>query len=216
MQGDISYQTITSIAESPFTFGELYVGTDDGLLHRSLDSGKNWERIDAALAQERWMSRVVASRHHEGVVYVTQNGKRWDDAEAYVWRSPDQGDTWVDISRGIPASPVNVILEDPHVPGLLYVGTDMGVYVSQDDGASWNILGGNLPSTFVHDLALHEREDVLLAATHGRGVWLLDVRRLQGREAAPEEGGAGEEPEAEEEPEEWEEDEGEEEEDGLF
>jgi hypothetical protein len=177
--GDISFQTITAISESPFTFGELYVGTDDGHLRVTLDSGAHWEERSAGLAQKRWISRVVASAHQEGVVYAAQNGKRWDDFGTYLWRSPDRGLTWQNIGAGIPCGPINVVHEDPKVSGLLYVGTDLGVYVSLDDGQTWDVLGGGLPNTFVHDLVVHPRNAVLLAATHGRGVWQLDVRTLQ-------------------------------------
>ena len=190
-QGDISYQTITSIAESPLRFGELYVGTDDGRLHRSPDSGSTWIELTEQVAARRWVSRVVASRHDEGSVYVAQNGKRNDDFRPYLWRSRDHGQTFTDIARGIPLGPINVITEDPHVQGLLYVGTDLGVLVSQDDGDSWEALAGDLPTTYVHDLVVHPRDDLLIAATHGRGLWVLDLQSLQGR--GPEE----EEPEVE-------------------
>jgi hypothetical protein len=177
--GDIPFQTITAISESPFVFGEIYVGTDDGHLHVTHDSGAQWEERTAGMAQERWISRVVASAHQEGVIYAAQNGKRWDDFGTYLWRSPDRGLTWNNIGAGIPCGPINVIHEDPKVSGLLYVGTDLGVYVSQDDGQTWDVLGGGLPNTFVHDLVVHPREGVLLAATHGRGVWQVNVRTLQ-------------------------------------
>ena len=177
--GDIPFQTITAISESPFVFGEIYVGTDDGHLHVTHDSGAHWEERTAGMAQERWISRVVASAHQEGVIYAAQNGKRWDDFGTYLWRSPDRGLTWNNIGAGIPCGPINVIHEDPKVSGLLYVGTDLGVYLSQDDGQTWDVLGGGLPNTFVHDLVVHPREGVLLAATHGRGVWQVNVRTLQ-------------------------------------
>ncbi len=177
--GDIQYQTISSLSESAFAFGELYVGTDDGHLQVSLDSGANWIDRSGGLTPDRWVSRVVASAHQEGVVYVAQNGKRNDDFEAYLWRSADRGKSWQAIHSGIPGGPINVIHEDPKVSGLLYVGTDLGVYVSEDDGQQWNALGSDLPHCYVHDLVVHPRDSVLIAATHGRGVWSLDVATLQ-------------------------------------
>jgi len=185
--GDIQYQTITTISESPATFGEIYVGTDDGHLQVTMDSGATWQDRTAGLADQRWISRVVASTHQDGVIYAAQNGKRWDDFATYLWRSPDRGATWVDIGEGIPCGPINVVHEDPKVSGLLYVGTDLGVYVSLDDGQSWDVLGAGLPNTFVHDLVVHPRDGVLLAATHGRGVWQLDVKTLQDPEAEQDE-----------------------------
>ncbi|NIP79405.1 MAG: hypothetical protein GWN79_07775, partial [Actinobacteria bacterium] len=88
-------------------------------------------------------------------VYVTQNGRRSDDFAAYVWRSTDYGETWKSIAGGLPFGPVNVIREDPRNESILYVGTDVGVYVSLDRGASWQALANGMPSTFVHDLVVH-------------------------------------------------------------
>ena len=98
--------------------------------------------------------------------------------------SHDHGETWRSIAGGIPLGPINVIREDPKNPQVLYVGTDLGVYVSSDRGGSWDALVHGLPNTFVHDLAVHPRDDVLVAGTHGRGVWVLDIRPIQDPEAA--------------------------------
>ena len=122
----------------------------------------------------RWVSRIVASRHDFGTVYVTQTGRRDDDAAVYIWRSRDFGNTWEDISANIPAGPVNVIREDPEMKDILYLGTDVGVYVSLNDGLSWEVLG-DLPCTYVHDLAIHPRENMIIVATHGRGMFVLDA-----------------------------------------
>ncbi|MCR9246920.1 MAG: hypothetical protein NXI31_17945 [bacterium] len=176
--GDIPYQTIFAIAESPQHFGELYVGTDDGRVHRTMDGGRNWQEITRGLAPHRWISRIVASQHDDGTVYVAQNGKRNDDFAAYLWRSVDRGATWQDISKGVPSGPINVIREDPENADILYVGTDIGVYVSTDRARSWHVLG-ELPSTFVHDLIVHPRDGVLVIATHGRGMYAMDVRPLR-------------------------------------
>lgn len=174
-KGDIPYHTLTTIADSPLRFGLLYAGTDDGRLHVTRDAGKTWTEITAGLAPKRWMSRVVASAFDLGTVYVTQNGKRDDDFAAYVWMSTDFGKTWTPIATGIPMGPVNVIREDPVNRDILYVGTDLAVYASTDRGKSWSVLGGNLPSTYVHDLVVHPRDNVIVAATHGRGMWVLDA-----------------------------------------
>ncbi|RMH03069.1 MAG: hypothetical protein D6702_07205 [Planctomycetota bacterium] len=178
-KGDIPYQTITTIDESPFHFGLLYAGTDDGRLWLTRDSGRGWTEISAGLAAHRWISRVVASAAAEGRVYVAQNGKRDEDFTPYLWRSEDFGATWTDIAAGIPTGPINVVHEDPKNPDVLYVGTDVGVYVSRDRGASWDSLSAGLPSTFVHDLKVHPRDDILVIATHGRGMWAMDVRPIQ-------------------------------------
>jgi photosystem II stability/assembly factor-like uncharacterized protein len=173
-QGDISYQTITALEESVFNPDLLYVGTDDGRLWRTKNGGQSWEDIRTSPLPVRWVSRVVASQYDFGTVYVTQTGRRDDDAAVYVWRSRDFGDTWEDISANIPAGPVNVIREDPLQDSTLYLGTDVGVYVSLNAGESWEVLG-DLPCTYVHDLAIHPRDNMIIIATHGRGMFVLDA-----------------------------------------
>ncbi len=177
--GDISYQTLTSISESPLKFGLLYAGTDDGRLHRTKDGGGTWTEILDGLPEDKWISRVEASGYDLGTVYLAQNGKRDDDFQVYIWRSVDFGDTWEDISGNIPVGPVNVIREDPIDPEILYVGTDIGVYVTKDGGKTWEVLGV-LPSTYVHDLVIHPRDNMIIIATHGRGIWVLDGDSVNG------------------------------------
>lgn len=180
-RGDISFQTVTSLAESPKRFGLLYAGTDDGRVWVTKQSGRDWREIVRGLPPRKWVSRVVASPHDEAKVYLTQNGKRDNEFTAWVFKSIDYGDTWQDIARGVPGGPVNVIREDPHRSGILYLGTDLGVYVSLDDGRSWHVLGTGLPITFVHDLVVHPRDHLLVIATHGRGMFALDVRPVRKR-----------------------------------
>ena len=178
-KGDISYQTITAIDESGFNPDLLYAGTDDGRLWRTKDGGLNWVEIRKEPMPVRWISRIVASKYDFGTVYVTQTGRRDDDAAVYVWRSVNFGSAWEDIAANIPAGPVNVIREDPASDSILYVGTDVGVYVSKDLGASWEVLG-DLPCTYVHDLAVHPRDNMIIVATHGRGMFVLDADPVNG------------------------------------
>jgi photosystem II stability/assembly factor-like uncharacterized protein len=177
-QGDIPYHTIFTISESPLRAGLIYVGTDDGKVHVTRDGGKTWSDITAGLPYQKWVSRVVASAYDIGTVYMTQNGKRDDDFTPYVWKSVDFGKTWVSIAANIPVGPVNVIREDPVDKSILYLGTDTGVYVTTDGGKAWNTLGSNLPATYVHDLIVHPRDNVLVIATHGRGMWVIDVEAV--------------------------------------
>ncbi|MEL7497879.1 MAG: hypothetical protein AAFN77_09730 [Planctomycetota bacterium] len=172
-QGNISFATISSLCESPLEFGVIYAGTDDGRLHVTQNHGDNWDEIKGL--PKRWVSRVVASKYELGTVYVTLNGKRDNDFQIYVYKSDDFGKTWTDIGEGIPGGPANVICEDPFKEGVIYVGTDMGVYVSNDAGKSWNVLGSELPIAFVHDIKIHERDKTMVIATHGRGVWKLEM-----------------------------------------
>ncbi len=178
--GDIPYQTLFSIAESPFKFGLLYVGTDDGRVWRTDDSGGNWREINRGLPYQKWIAELVASKYDEGTVFMAQNGKRDDDFAPYLWKSTDFGESWVSIVNNLPSGPVNVIKEDPKNPAVLYVGTDLGVYVSVNGGGEWLALpGGDLPSSFFQDLVIHPEEDIMVAATHGRGIWAMDVRPIQ-------------------------------------
>jgi photosystem II stability/assembly factor-like uncharacterized protein len=173
--GDIPYHTIFSISESPLKYGLIYVGTDDGKVWVTKDGGKKWEEIMSGLPYQKWVSRIIASQYDMATVYMTQNGKRDDDLTPYIWKSTDYGKTWADIAKGIPLGPVNVIREDPANRTILYVGTDQGVYVTTDGAKTWAVLGANLPSTYVHDLIVHPRDNVIVIATHGRGMWAMDA-----------------------------------------
>ena len=182
-RGDIRYQTLFTISESPIKYGLIYAGTDDGRLWVTKDGGKAWQEITAGLAPGKWMSRVVASAYKLGTVYLTQNGKRDDDFTPYVWRSTDYGKTWTSLAKGIPVGPVNVIREDPVNEAILYVGTDLGAYVTTDGGKTWAVLGGNLPTAYVHDLIIHPRDNIIVIATHGRGMWALDAEKINNKSA---------------------------------
>ena len=182
-QGNISFSTITSLSESPLQFGLLYVGTDDGRLQMTNNGGQDWQPIDKALPV-KWVSRVVASKYDVGTVYVSLNGKRDDDFQAYLYRSVDFGQNWQDISNNLPGGPINVIREDPWRKNVLYVGTDLGVFVSDDLGENWYVLGTGLPITFVHDFVVQKPEKTAVIATHGRGVFKLDIKSLREKEVS--------------------------------
>lgn len=178
--GDIPYQTIYSISESPKKFGLVYVGTDDGRVWATENAGfGGWSEITGELPQGKVIAEIVASRYDVDTVFLVQNGKRDDDFRSYIWKSTDRGTTWQDLAGAIPSGPVNVVKEDPKNPDVLYAGTDHSAYVSVDGGASWHVLAGGLPTTFVADVVIHPERDVMVAGTHGRGVWAIDVRPLQ-------------------------------------
>jgi photosystem II stability/assembly factor-like uncharacterized protein len=180
--GDIPYHTLFAISESPLKYGLIYAGTDDGRVWVTKDGGKAWQEITSGLPYEKWVSRIAASAFDMGTVYMTQNGKRDDDFTPYVWMSKDYGKTWVGISKGIPCGPVNVIREDPVDKNILYVGTDGGVFVSADQGKTWAVLGKDLPTVYVLDLIIHPRENIVVIATHGRGMWALDANGVNGKD----------------------------------
>ncbi len=177
--GDVPFGTLTTIDESPLRFGLVYVGSDDGLVHVSRDGGYTWTRVSDMLPQHRWVSRVEASAHALGRVYVALNGYRWDNFDALVFRSEDFGDSWEVVGGDLPREPVNVIVEDPHNEEVLYVGTDHGLYVSLDRGATFMASGSSLPYAPVHDLKIQERRRHLLVGTHGRSIYQADVRYIQ-------------------------------------
>jgi hypothetical protein len=138
------------------------------------DQGTNWEEITGDLPYNKHVSRIVASKYDEATVYLTLNGRRDDDFNDYIYKSEDYGETWTDISGNIPGGPVNVIREDPEKKNILYVGNDLGVYVSVDEGGQWHSLSHGLPNCFVWDLKIHPRDHVLVIATNGRGMYAMD------------------------------------------
>ena len=122
---------------------------------------------------------MIASQHKKERVYVTLNGYRWDDFTAYVYKSDDYGQTWKNISNTIPASPVNVIQEDPKNENILYVGTDNGAYVSFNQGNSWEAFSKGLPSVAVHDIVIQSEANDLLLGTHGRSIYKTNIGNLE-------------------------------------
>ena len=182
--GDVPFGTITTIAESPKTFGVLWVGTDEGKVWGTRDGGATWKDLSKGLAKDRWVTRVVASVHDDGTVYVAQSGYRNDDFASYLWKSADFGATWTSIAAGLPAEPVNSVREDPKAKHLLYAATDSGAFVSLDRGATWSVLAAGLPHVPVHDLAVQPKEGDLVLGTHGRSVFVAEAAPL--RELTPE------------------------------
>ncbi len=178
-KGNVAYGTITSISESPFQFGLLYVGSDDGYVHVSKNGGGSWDRISDSFPKDLWVSRVIASQHKKERVYVTLNGYRWDDFSVYVYVSDDYGQTWKDISSNVPASPVNVIREDSENEKVLYLGTDNGLYTTFSGGSHWYPFENGLPNVAVHDLAVQPEAKHLIVGTHGRSMYRADIAPLQ-------------------------------------
>jgi photosystem II stability/assembly factor-like uncharacterized protein len=170
------YATIFALAESPRQRGLLWAGSDDGLVHVSRDGGASWQDVTppAALLPE-WARIMILepSPHDPATCYLAATRYQLDDLRPYLFKTNDYGRTWQPISDGIPADDfTRVIREDPVRRGLLFCGTESGVYVSEDDGAHWRSLRHNLPVVPVHDLAI--KDDDLVAATHGRSFWILD------------------------------------------
>ncbi|MFD1161556.1 WD40/YVTN/BNR-like repeat-containing protein [Hwangdonia seohaensis] len=177
--GNVAYGTLTSISESPFQFGLIYTGSDDGLIHVTKNGGGSWEHISNNLPKDLWVSRIIASQHKKERVYVTLNGYRWDDFSVYVYSSDDYGKTWKDIGSNIPLSPVNVIKEDPKNEHILYLGTDNGAYVTFNNGENWEAFSKGLPAVAVHDIVVQPDANDLLLGTHGRGIYKTNIAHFQ-------------------------------------
>ena len=168
------YATIFSVVESPAQKDLIWAGSDDGLVHITTDAGKNWSDVTPKKLPE-WgtVSMIEASRYNAGTAYVAVQRHKMDDFAPYAFKTTDFGKTWTVITNGIPAGTyIHAIREDIKRQGLLYAGTEKGVYVSFDDGANWQSLQLNLPVSPVYDLYVHDKD--LLAATHGRSFWILD------------------------------------------
>jgi photosystem II stability/assembly factor-like uncharacterized protein len=179
VSGNVPYGTITAIAESKQTFGVLYAGTDDGRVHMTPDGGFTWNEIGNYLPRGLWCSRIETSNFEDGRVYLSLTGYRDDDFRTYLYRSVDFGRTWESIKGNLPDESVNVIREDPANEDVLYIGTDIGVFVSLDRGKSWEVLQDGIPVSPAHDLVLHPRDRDLVVGTHGRSIYVMNVEPIQ-------------------------------------
>ena len=174
MTGAEWYATVYAFNESPHTRGLLWAGSDDGLLHVSRDAGGSWQNVTpAAYGKFTRTAGIEPSHFDPAVAYVAANRYQQDDFRPYLWKTADFGKTWTRITTGIPTGAyTRSIREDPVRRGLLYAGTEIGVYVSFDDGGHWEPLQLNLPRSSVRDLRVHGND--LIAATHGRSFWVID------------------------------------------
>jgi hypothetical protein len=165
---------VYTVAPSPLDVNVVWAGTDDGLIHVTRDGGAHWTDVTPQ-AQTPWakVSLIDAGHFDGGTAYAAINTLRLDDLRPHIYRTHDGGKTWTAITNGIPADEnTNAVREDPVRRGLLYAGTERGVYVSFDDGDHWQSLRLNLPATSVRDLMIKDND--LAVATHGRGFWILD------------------------------------------
>ncbi len=165
---------IYTVAPSSVSPGLIWIGTDDGLIQVTHDSGKTWQNVTpTGLAPWSKISLIEASHFDDATAYAAVDRHRLDDVKPYIYRTHDGGKTWEEISKGIPeGSYVRAVREDTVRKGLLYAGTETGVFISFDDGNHWQPLQLNLPVSPVHDLIIHG--DDLIAGTHGRSIWILD------------------------------------------
>jgi len=172
--GAETYGTIFAFVESLHEPGVFWAGSDDGLVHISRNGGKTWSDI-TPLDLPEWtlINMIEVSPHGPATAYLAATRYKLDETRPMLYKTSDYGGSWTDISQGIPEGDyTRVIREDPARRGLLYVGTETGVYVSYDDGGTWSPLQGNLPTVPIYDLAVKDND--LIAATHGRSFWILD------------------------------------------
>jgi len=169
------YNTVFSFAESPVEQGVLWAGADDGLVHISRDNGESWDEVTPAGMPEALVSIIDPSPHEGGTAYMAATRYKLGDFAPMLYKTDNYGRSWTRINDGIPAGDfTRVIREDPNRKGLLYAGTETGVYVSFNDGGQWQPLQLNLPAVPITDLRVHKREKDLVVATQGRSFWVLD------------------------------------------
>lgn len=168
------YATIFTIAPSPRDVRVIWTGSDDGLIHLTSDGGRTWRNVTPPdLPPDSRVSRLEASPHATGTAWAAVERHQMGDRSPYIWKTTDAGKSWRRLVTGIPAGAfVRVVREDPVRAGLLYAGTEHGVFVSLDGGEQWQALSLNLPDVQVSDLRVHDRDVVI--ATHGRSFWILD------------------------------------------
>jgi photosystem II stability/assembly factor-like uncharacterized protein len=168
------FDVIFTVAESPKAKGQIWVGTDDGLIQLTRDDGKTWTNVTPkGFPEWAMVSLIEASPFDAGTAYAAVDAHKLDNFKPYIFKTTDFGKTWTQITNGLPdSSYVHAIREDTKRQGLLFAGTETGAWVSFDAGSHWQSLQLNLPTTPVHDFAVHG--DDLVAATHGRSFWVLD------------------------------------------
>ncbi len=171
----------TALAESPRNPDVIWAGTDDGALWVTRDGGKEWKNVadKVGLPGPRWVASIEASRGADGRAYVVFDAHRSDDDNPYVYVTEDYGQTWKSLRGNLPTGSTRVLREDVANTNLLYLGTEFAVYASTNRGASWTRLNNNLPTVAVHEIAVHPTAGEIVAATHGRSLWVLDVTALR-------------------------------------
>ncbi|MES2764599.1 MAG: FlgD immunoglobulin-like domain containing protein [Bacteroidota bacterium] len=175
------YGTITTIAVAPSNSDFIYAGTDDGHIWLSYDAGQSWYEMTNG-TPNRWVTRLVVDPNDENTVYATFSGLKWKDDTPHVFKTEDMGGSWQNISGNLPQAPVNAFAIDPFKTDILYLGSDVGAFVSFNGGDSWSVLGEGMPITSVYDLKIHPTEHFLVAGTHGRSAYKINLDNLTGIE----------------------------------
>ncbi len=177
--GNLVFGTITTISQSPLSPNIIWVGTDDSRVWITRNGGANWSNVSSALP-DRWCTRVTADVFDSSTAYVTFSGYHEGDLMPHIFKTTNRGVNWSDISGNLAGIPINDVLPDPAHPGRLYVGTDFGVYYTQNGGELWRVLGDNHPICPVFDIDLHNGTRKLVSGTHGRSMYTYDLNQLEG------------------------------------
>jgi hypothetical protein len=156
----------------------VYAGTDDGRVWVMVDSNVEWTDQTSGLP-ERWVTDIAVDPVDPLTAYVTFSGLKWKDPASHIFKTLDAGDSWIDVGTGLPDVPLNAVTIDPANPSLVFAGSDIGVFVSEDAGASWQILDSGMPAAAVYDLDIHAESRRLLASTHGRSIFQTTLPALQ-------------------------------------
>lgn len=175
--GNVPYSTLTTISESPIDFNTIWTGSDDGNVHVTKDGGTSWNLVSESLPQGRWISEVYASPHDKATAFASLNGYRYDEFETYIYKTTNYGESWTSLKGNLPEDVVNVIHQDPIHPDILYAGLDHGTFISFNGGEQWHLLNG-IPNVASYDLLVHPRDLELVVGTHGRSVYVSDVKPL--------------------------------------
>jgi len=172
-----SYHTVSTIAVNPNYPNVVIAGTDDGNVHVSEDDGNSWSDVTAGLPN-RWITRVAGDPFDMNTIYVTVSGFRWDESYPHVFKSIDLGQNWIEISSNLPQLPINCITLDPEVPNRIFVGSDAGVFFTENGGDEWQSLSNGLPNVPVIDMLIHNPTRTLLLGTYGCSAYTMDLEDL--------------------------------------
>ncbi|HMB68936.1 MAG TPA: FlgD immunoglobulin-like domain containing protein, partial [bacterium] len=172
--GNLTIGTLTTLDVAPSDPATIWAGSDDGNVHVSTNGGSTWSEVDAGLPS-RYVTRVTADHTDDSVAYVALSGFTLDEPQPHVFRTTDHGASWTDVSGNLPDAPVNDVIVDPEDGDRLFVATDVGVFVTNDLGGTWTKIGVDLPLCVIVDLELHPGTRTLVAGTHGRSAFTLDL-----------------------------------------
>lgn len=178
-QGNVPYSTLSVLEESPLHPDILWAGSDDGLIHVSTDQGATWSQVNPDLPEGLWVSSIKPSSYSKYGATLTLTGYRDDHFAPYIFTTRDAGNTWVSHSENAPFEAVNILIQDPEVPELFFLGTDHGTYVSMDSLNTWSFLSADIPNVANYDMKIHPDAHELIIGTHGRSVYACDLQPIR-------------------------------------